>query len=81
MAKTTIEKISISELSHTIPHLLKFPAKRFWVDYDEEADVVYISINRPQNATDSKMLDNGILLRYREKKLVGITILEASKRK
>ena len=51
------------------------------VDYDKEADVLYISLHHPQRATDSKMLDNGILLRYRERKLVGITILDASKRK
>lgn len=79
MEKTLISK-SLNEIFYTIPHLIKFPSKRFWVDYDEKADVVYISLNRPQNATDSKMLDNGILLRYRNKTLVGITILEASKR-
>ena len=81
MEKTALMQKSLSEVVHTVPHLVKFPAKRFWVDYDEEADVLYISINRPQNATDSKMLDNGVLLRYRDKKLVGITILDASKRK
>ena len=48
--------------------------------YDEEADVLYISFKRPQKATDSEMLEDGILLRYKDKELVGITILEASKR-
>lgn len=51
-----------------------------WVKYDKEADVLYISFKRPQNATDSEMLDNDILLRYREDELVGVTVLEASKR-
>ncbi|MMZ70113.1 hypothetical protein D1872_330850 [compost metagenome] len=59
--------------------LLKFPVKRFHVDYDEEADVLYISFERPQKATDTEILDGGILLRYRGKKLVGITILNASR--
>ncbi len=50
-----------------------------WIDYDKEADVLYISFKRPQQATDSEMLDNGVLLRYREDELIGITVLEASK--
>ena len=48
--------------------------------YDKEADVLYISLKRPQKATDTKFLnDKGILLRYREKELVGVTVLDASK--
>ncbi|MCX7839613.1 MAG: DUF2283 domain-containing protein [Anaerolineae bacterium] len=53
---------------------------RLWLDYDHEADVLYISLERPQKATASKMRDDGILLRYRGRKLVGVTIFEASKR-
>jgi len=33
-----------------------------------------------QKATDSEMLKNGVLLRYKVDKLVGVTILEALKR-
>ena len=62
-----------------IPMLLDFPASRFHVDYDKEADVLYISFERPQKATDTEIADEGILLRYRENKLVGITILNASR--
>ena len=39
----------------------------FWTDYDHEADVLYISFERPQKATDSKLRDDGVLLRYRGK--------------
>ncbi|MCB0211878.1 MAG: DUF2283 domain-containing protein, partial [Anaerolineae bacterium] len=53
---------------------------RFWVDYDQEADVLYISFQRPQKATDTEMTDEGILFRYRDKQLVGITVLDASTR-
>jgi uncharacterized protein YuzE len=55
--------------------------KKLWIDYDEEADVLYISFQRPQQATDSEMLDNGILLRYRKEKLVGVAVLDASARR
>jgi uncharacterized protein YuzE len=57
-----------------------FPTTHFWVDYDKEADVLYISLERPQKATDTEMTDDGLLLRYRKKQLVGITVLEASTR-
>ena len=51
------------------------------MDYDQEADVLYISPRRPQKATDTQVLeDKGILLRYPGEELVGITVLEASKR-
>mgnify|MGYP002067002411 CR=1 FL=1 len=51
-----------------------------WLDYDKEADVLYINFKKPQRATDSEMLKNGVLLRSRDAELVGITIMEASKR-
>lgn len=63
-----------------MPYLIRFPSQRFWVDYDAEADVLYVSLERPQKATDSVMTDNGVLLRYRGDQLVGVTILEASAR-
>lgn len=63
-----------------VPLLIDFPTQRFWVDYDREADVLYVSFQRPQKATDSEMTDEGILLRYRDDQLVGITVLEASSR-
>ncbi len=57
---------------------MKLPEKKLWIDYDDKADVLYISFKRPQNAADSEMLDNGILVRYKGKQIVGITVLDAS---
>ena len=58
-----------------------FPGSNMWLDYDEEADVLYISLKRPQRATETIDLDDkGVLLHYRAKELVGITVLEASHR-
>ncbi|MDZ7305382.1 MAG: DUF2283 domain-containing protein [candidate division KSB1 bacterium] len=79
MEKTITRQIS-SAVFRAVPFLINFPTQRFWVDYDSEADVLYISFQRPQGATDSRMTDDGILLRYRDKQLVGITVLEASTR-
>ena len=63
-----------------VPLLIDFPVQRFWVGYDSEADVLYISFRRPQEATDSEMTDEGILLRHRNDQFVGITVLDASTR-
>jgi len=80
MAKEIVKEEVLREVFKATPYLLKFPVAKMWIDYDKEADVLYISFKRPQKATDSEMLENGILLRYKSKELVGITVLEASKR-
>jgi len=80
MEEQIIQEKNIETVVEAAPYLLKFPYRKMWIDYDKEADVLYINFKRPQKATDSEMMENGILLRYREKELVGITILDASKR-
>jgi len=65
---------------HAIPYLLQLPTRRLWIDYDDEADVLYISLERPQRATDSELSEEGILYRYRDERLVGLTILDAATR-
>lgn len=56
---------------------LKLGAKKLWLDYDEEADVLYVSFRRPQKATDSCM-EGDLIYHYRDEELVGVTILNAS---
>ena len=79
MATTKIEN-TLKEVYALVSHFIKMPETKMWVDYDKEADVLYINFKRPQKATDSEMLENGVLLRYKGTELVGITVLEASKR-
>lgn len=79
MEKTITPEISNS-VFRAVPLLVDFPPPHFWVDYDQEADVLYIGFQRPQKATDTEMTDEGILFRYRGKQLVGITVLDASTR-
>jgi len=79
MATAEIDK-TLKEIYELVSHFIKLPETKMWIDYDKEADVLYINFKRPQKATDSEMLDNGVLLRYKNDELVGITILEASKR-
>ena len=79
MATAEIDK-TLKEIYELVSHFIKLPETKMWIDYDKEADVLYISFKRPQRATDSEMLKNGVLLRYKGDELVGITVLEASKR-
>jgi uncharacterized protein YuzE len=61
--------------------LRKLPATKLSLDYDREADVLYISLKRPQKATATVELeDGGILMRYRGRSLVGVTVLNATQR-
>jgi len=50
------------------------------VDYDDEADVLYLSFRKPQHATESALNEEGIIVRTRVKEIVGLTILNASTR-
>lgn len=50
-----------------------------WVDYDREADALYLNFERPQHADDSEMSDDGVVTRYRADRVVGYTILNAGK--
>lgn len=66
------------DLLRSIPYFLKMPSNRIWVDYDEDADVLYISFQKPQHADDSEMEDN-IVYHYSGKELVGVTVIGAKK--
>ncbi len=50
------------------------------VDYDEEADVLYISFGPPVAASDSKVLENDVVVRYKGERIIGITIPSLKKR-
>lgn len=50
-----------------------------WIDYDKGADVLYINFNKPQRADDAQQGSDGIIRRKKNNKLIGLTILNASK--
>jgi len=50
------------------------------VDYDEEADVLYISFGPPKAASDSTILNNDIILHYKGDRIIGITVPSFRKR-
>jgi uncharacterized protein YuzE len=44
------------------------------LDYDEEADVLYLSFGKPRQAQDSVEVEDGIIYRIADNEIVGITI-------
>ena len=50
------------------------------VDYDKEADVLYISFGPPKAASDSTVLNNDIILHYKGDRIIGITVPSFRKR-
>ena len=75
-----LEEKSISFLLKAVTHLVKLPKPQMWLDYDSEADVLYLHFEDKPSSTHSEMRDDGIILDYRGNRLVGLTILEASHR-
>lgn len=54
--------------------------KNIWLSYDEEADVLYVNFKKPSHADDSELLDNDMVVRYENEEMIGITIMNASKK-
>jgi len=63
-----------------IVQVLSLPGRQMWTDYDAEADVLYISFRKPQQANDSIMEEDGNIYHYRDGELVGVTIPYASEK-
>ena len=76
MATANVEKILT-----LVPELMDVPYARLWTTYDKEADVLYINFKKPSHADDSEMTEDDIIVRYEKEEVVGITVLNASKRR
>ena len=50
--------------------------KKIDFDYDQEADVLYISFGKPKEAQDSVEVEDGVIYRIADKEVVGITITD-----
>jgi uncharacterized protein YuzE len=58
---------------------LNINSSKIEIFYDKEADVLYISFNKPKKADDSEITNDDIIIRYKKGKIIGITILNASR--
>jgi uncharacterized protein YuzE len=54
--------------------------KQTKLSYDQEADTLYISFGKPTPADDSDVTDEGVVVRLRDGRIVGLTVLNAAKK-
>ncbi|NVM02720.1 MAG: DUF2283 domain-containing protein [Candidatus Helarchaeota archaeon] len=75
-----METPEVKKILNLLPNLLEIPHSRIWSTYDKEADVLYINFKKPSHAEDSELTDDDIIIRYEKGEIIGVTILNASKR-
>jgi len=76
-----MEAVEVRKALNHVPELLDVPYSRIWVVYDKEADVLYLNFKKPSRADDSELTDDDILIRYEKGEVIGITVLNASRRR
>lgn len=67
----------VDSVKLALPLLLRY--RHFTWDYDQEADVLYVTFERAE-ASDSDLTDDDIVVRYSDDKVIGLTVLHASRR-
>ncbi|OIP41705.1 hypothetical protein AUJ95_02825 [Candidatus Desantisbacteria bacterium CG2_30_40_21] len=72
--------VEVQKILNIVPQLVGIPYMRIWSSYDKEADVLYLNFKKPSHADDSELTGDDIIIRYEKGEVVGITILNASKR-
>jgi uncharacterized protein YuzE len=80
MAKEALEEKYLGHLLKAVSHLVQLPQRQMWLDYDEEADVLYVHFAVEAGSTHSDMREDGVILDYKGNNLVGVTLVEASRR-
>lgn len=73
--------VEVQKILTLVPELLEVPYARIWTSYDKEADVLYINFKKPSHADDSELTEDDLIIRYEEGEIVGITVLNASRRR
>jgi uncharacterized protein YuzE len=73
-----MEAIIINEIKSILPWFMK--QKTVWANFDEESDVLYMHFKKPNHADDSEMTEDDIIIRYENGEIIGLTVLNASKR-
>lgn len=75
------EKI-IFNLQNSLPNIFSLMKSQsnnnLVINYDKEAHVLYVSFGDIKQADDTEIYSDDILLRKRNKKIIGITFLHAS---
>ena len=79
MVKNPQYPFKISDYLNLVNAIKTLPKKDTWTFYDVEADVLYINFHQPALiADDSELTEDGILIRYQNDGIIGLTILNVS---
>ncbi len=77
-----MEKALIEAIQTNFPRVFsvikRYGKSSFSVDYDKEADVLYISFNPGEKATEAEIYSDDVILRKKGREIIGITLLHAS---
>ncbi len=80
MTMRTINRDMIDSCVGLSSELARLAVRHIWVDYDKEADVLYLNFRKPQRAKKTVEMEDDVLIRIDDDEIVGITILNASSR-
>lgn len=72
--------LDLNRVLNFVPQVLQFEQENIWLSYDKEADVLYVNFKKPSHADDSELLDNDVIVRYEQDEVVGLTVMNASKK-
>lgn len=75
-----MEAVEVKKILTIVPDLLEVPYSRVWTYYDKDTDVLYLNFKKPSHADDSELTNDDIIIRYEKGEIVGITVLNASRR-
>lgn len=80
--KNHMEEKMIFNLQNSLPNIFSLMKSQsnnnLVINYDKEADVLYVSFGDIKKADDTEIYSNDVLLRKRGRKIIGITVLHAS---
>ena len=72
--------VIVDEYVRMIDAVKHSPKQHLWSSYDAEADVLYVNFKKPSHSDDSEAPDDDVIIRYERGEVIGITIMNASKR-
>ncbi len=75
-----MEEIMTDNILDALRAVKRSNANDLHIQYDREADVMYVNFGAPIPADDSELDDNDVLYRYRQGEIVGMTFTHFSKR-
>ena len=80
MVTTPLNSLKIPAYLNLVNATKTLPKRNIWTFYDVEADVLYINFHQPALvADDSELTEEGILIRYQNDEIIGLTILNVSR--